>query len=193
MPNRGTRGAWATAGAAALLLLSGCARPVSPQERALFVTGQDLRRVHCDTGRPGRGHFSKQRVPFIYDSIDYKLNATGEGVSCKVVIAATVIAARDARTAMGVYGGGVGGAQIGLDTHHIKLVEAKGQFHYGDQSQYFDLTKKGRVVGFYFQARLGRVVYQYLVFGLRFTTPDSFATLFEPKLKLTRERYADRT
>jgi len=179
-------------GAVALLLLSGCARPVSPQERDLFVTGQDLRRVNCDTGRPGRGRFSKQQVPFVYEAIDYKLNATGDAVSCKVVIAATVIAARDARTAIGVYGGGVGGARIGLDTHRIKLVEAKRQFHYGDQSQYFDLTKNGRVVGLYFQARLGRVVYQYLVFGLRFTTADSFAKLFEPKLELTRERYADR-
>ena len=178
---------------AATVMLTGCSRPVSSQERALFVTGRDLQRVNCDIGRGNAGRFSKEHVPFMYDSIDFNLNATDETASCKVLISATVTAARDADTAAGLYNGGAGGAKIGLKVSDIEFAEAKSPFRYGDQSQYFDLTKNGHVVGYYFQARMGRVVYQYLVFGLRFGKAETFAGLFEPKLKQARRFYRKRS
>ncbi|MEJ2508384.1 MAG: hypothetical protein P8009_02705 [Gammaproteobacteria bacterium] len=180
---------WAMSLLMAALALAGCSRPASRDDRALFVTAKDLRRVNCDTGDPDAGTFTKQHVPYMYDSIEYHLKAVDDSVACKVVIAATITVARDMNMAKGIYKGGARGAQIGLKMSEVTLDEAKEQFHYGDQSQYFNLVKHQRVVGFYYQARIGRVVYQYLVFGLRFSAAKTFASVFKPKLELARERY----
>lgn len=180
----------------AAVLLAGCTRKVSSDERELFVTGPDLRQVDCNTddgtGRSA-GKFNKRHVPFMYDSLDYKLNATGKSVDCKVVIAGTITIARDVSTAEGMYKGGARGAQIGLNMTHIKFANAKDSYHYGDQSEYFNLVKHERIIGFYFQTRIGRVVYQYLVFGLRFGTAHAFEKLFRPKLDRVRSRYQTQT
>lgn len=168
----------------AVAVLSACSEAVTPQDKALFVTAEDLRGSGCDVGKVApQLSYTKQAIPYLSESLEYKFKATAAGTPCPVVINTTVTISRDAATARADFGAVQTGLRIGLRIAGVALKAREDFYRFGDESAAGYLLKDNKLTGMYFVTRSGRVTYQYLMFGLYFDEGAAFGRFIRVHLQ----------
>ncbi len=166
------------------MLLTACSEPVTERDKALFVSAGDLRGSGCDTGTAApQVSYKKHDIPYISKTIEYNFKAVADGIPCPVVINITVTINRDASTARESFGGVQTGLRVGMKLADVQLKDIGEFYHFGDQSASGYLLKNDKISGMYYVTRSGRVVYQYLMFGLYFKNAEAFGAFIRPRLE----------
>lgn len=156
--------------------------PVTPEDRALLVTTDDLTdRVEGFEVKPGVEQVKKKKVWDGSTSLEYEYKPPEGGM----FISSSVTAERTAATAATNYaslrvGHGIGFAMASNKT--TKLEERDDIFKWGDESHHSLITNNGKPVGNLFAARKGRHIYTFMIVGVYFDSTDTVEDLMLSKL-----------
>jgi hypothetical protein len=173
------------AGAAALYLWSAESLEVTPADRQLVVTVDDLA-PWLDDVTPDRSAETVQKSRYFDGSwdIEYEYEHPDEDVPLYINSSVTVEhTTQDARTTYASLGVGV---RIGLTvskTEGMQLVDRNDLYRWGDQSRCTLVTVGGRPVGTLFLARKATYVFYFAVTGLALDNGAELGQLLDPHLK----------
>lgn len=174
------------------LFLAACIeQDAVPADRALFVTAQDPTPCALPIAEAA-AHEGLVRTRYFDGSleIDYEFDPPDESSDLPLLFgnASFENTESDARL---TYRAQRAGIALGLAGGDVSLQEREDFLREGDERWFAHVLSDGEAVGHLYALRVGRRVYIGGMVGIACDTPEEFAAMIEPRLRLLRD-YAPR-